>query len=62
MRYSNSKGVQRQHPAWQALSYFFNHLTHHCGQTTTLLLQVGVDVGVTDLIVLLGPGDPALEV
>ena len=27
MRYSNSKGVLRQHPAWQALSHFFNHQT-----------------------------------
>ena len=29
MRYSNTKGVLRAHPAWQALSHFFNHQTHH---------------------------------
>jgi uncharacterized damage-inducible protein DinB len=52
MRYSNSKGVQREHPAWQALTHFFNHQTHHRGQVTTLLMQAGVDVGVTDLIAL----------
>ncbi|MGH6638260.1 MAG: DinB family protein, partial [Polaromonas sp.] len=52
MRYSNSKGVQREHPAWQAITHFFNHQTHHRGQTTTLLTQAGVDVGVTDLIAL----------
>lgn len=52
MRYSNSKGVQREHPAWQALTHFFNHQTHHRGQATTLLMQAGVDVGVTDLIAL----------
>jgi len=59
MRYSNTAGVQRQHPAWQALSHFFNHQTHHRGQVTTLLMQAGVDVGNTDLIALLGPTNPA---
>ena len=52
MRYGNTKGVQRAHPMWQALSHFFNHQTHHRGQVTTLLAQAGVDVGVTDLIAL----------
>lgn len=52
MRYSNSAGVQRSHPVWQALSHFFNHQTHHRGQVTTLLMQAGVDVGVTDMITL----------
>lgn len=55
MRYSNSKGVQREHPAWQAMTHFFNHQTHHRGQVTTLLMQSGVDVGVTDLIALVSP-------
>jgi uncharacterized damage-inducible protein DinB len=50
MRYANTKGVLRAHPAWQALTHFFNHQTHHRGQVTTLLTQAGVDVGVTDLI------------
>ncbi|MDR3451439.1 MAG: DinB family protein [Rhodoferax sp.] len=52
MRYSNTKGVQRAHPTWQAMTHFFNHQTHHRGQVTTLLMQAGVDVGVTDLIAL----------
>jgi len=52
MRYGNTKGVQREHPMWQALTHFFNHQTHHRGQVTTLLMQAGVDVGVTDLIAL----------
>jgi uncharacterized damage-inducible protein DinB len=52
MRYSNSKGVAREHPAWQALTHFFNHQTHHRGQVTTLLKQAGVDPGMTDLIAL----------
>jgi uncharacterized damage-inducible protein DinB len=27
----------------------FNHQTHHRGQLTTLLTQLGLDIGVTDL-------------
>jgi uncharacterized damage-inducible protein DinB len=52
MRYANSKGVQRAHPAWQAMTHFFNHQTHHRGQVTALLMQAGVDPEVTDLIAL----------
>lgn len=52
MRYANTKGVQREHPAWQALTHFFNHQAHHRGQVTTLLVQAGVDPGVTDLIAM----------
>jgi uncharacterized damage-inducible protein DinB len=52
MRYTTTKGLPRQHPAWQALMHFFNHQTHHRGQVTTLLSQAGVDVGPTDLIAL----------
>lgn len=50
MRYANTKGVQREHAAWKALTHLFNHQTHHRGQVTTLLMQAGVDPGVTDLI------------
>ena len=52
MRYGNTKGVQREHPAWQAMTHFFNHQTHHRGQVTTLLAQAGIDPGTTDLIAL----------
>lgn len=37
MRYSNTRGVEREHPMWQA---------------TTMLMQAGVDPGDTDLIAL----------
>jgi uncharacterized damage-inducible protein DinB len=30
--------------------HFFNHQTHHRGQVTTLLKQLGYDPGVTDLL------------
>jgi len=33
-----------------ALAHFFNHQTHHRGQVTTLLMQKGIDPGVTDLM------------
>jgi uncharacterized damage-inducible protein DinB len=52
MRYANTKGVQREHPMWKALTHFFNHQAHHRGQVTALLAQAGVDPGVTDLIAL----------
>ncbi|MCW7539159.1 DinB family protein [Aquabacterium sp. A7-Y] len=50
--YTTSKGLARRHPCWQALSHFFNHQTHHRGQITTLLMQAGVDPGMTDLLAL----------
>lgn len=53
MRYSNSKGLERQHPAWQAMTHLFNHQTHHRSQAITLLTQAGIDIGVTDLLALL---------
>lgn len=52
IRYANTKGVEREHPAWQAMTHFFNHQAHHRGQVTTLLSQAGIDVGATDLIAL----------
>lgn len=48
IRYSNSKGLVREHPVWLLAAHLFNHQTHHRGQITTLLNQLGLDVGVTD--------------
>jgi uncharacterized damage-inducible protein DinB len=39
-------------PMWIAVTHFFNHQTHHRGQITTLLSQLGYDPGVTDLMAL----------
>jgi uncharacterized damage-inducible protein DinB len=52
LHYTTTKGVARCLPMWQALSHFFNHQTHHRGQVTTLLMQSGIDPGVTDLLAL----------
>jgi uncharacterized damage-inducible protein DinB len=40
----------RTTPLGFAIAHFFNHQTHHRGQLTTLLMQRGVDPGVTDLL------------
>ncbi|RHX91959.1 DinB family protein [Leptospira stimsonii] len=36
-------------PTWVLVDHIFNHQTHHRGQITTLLSQMGLDVGITDL-------------
>jgi len=45
-------GVTFTHPGFALVAQFFNHQTHHRGQITTLLTQMGVDVGVTDIPLL----------
>jgi len=51
LRYKNFAGQDREHAVWIAVSHLFNHQTHHRGQVTTLLKQLGVDPGVTDFLV-----------
>lgn len=46
---SRVDGVTRTLPAWILVAHLFNHQTHHRGQLTTLLSQMGLDPGVTDL-------------
>jgi uncharacterized damage-inducible protein DinB len=53
IRYRTSKGEPCEHPLWWAVTHLFNHHTHHRGQLTTLLTQLGHDPGVTDLIAFL---------
>ena len=40
---------RRRTPRYLLAVQMFNHQTHHRGQLTTLLTQLGVDVGSTDL-------------
>lgn len=42
-------------PHWFLVTHLFNHQTHHRGQVTTLLSQLGLDVGVTDLPWVVSP-------
>ncbi len=46
---SKIDGKTRVHPTWLLVNHLFNHQTHHRGQLTTLLSQLGYDPGVTDL-------------
>jgi len=50
MKYRNTQGHAREHPVWLAVIHMFNHQTHHRGQLTTLLHQLGHDPGVTDYV------------
>lgn len=50
--YRNTTGKTFTRSWQQLVLHFFNHQTHHRGQSSTLLFQAGVDVGVTDLIAL----------
>lgn len=45
-----SDPTDKSHPLWLAATHLFNHQTHHRGQITTALSQLGLDYGVTDLI------------
>ena len=51
--YKDSTGATHRHALWWAVIHVFNHQTHHRGQVTTLLKQLGRDPGVTDLIAML---------
>ncbi|MBW4605233.1 MAG: DinB family protein [Calothrix sp. FI2-JRJ7] len=46
---SGVDGKTRILPAWVLVTHMFNHQTHHRGQLTTLLSQLGYNPGVTDL-------------
>jgi uncharacterized damage-inducible protein DinB len=39
----------RTMPAWALVMHMFNHQTHHRGQVTTLIKQLGHEPGVTDI-------------
>lgn len=46
---SVNDGKTRLLPRWVLVTHMFNHGTHHRGQLTTLMKQLGVEPGVTDL-------------
>jgi uncharacterized damage-inducible protein DinB len=51
LRYTTMVNPQtKTFPLWWTVTHFFNHQTHHRGQVTTMLMQHGVDPGVTDLM------------
>ncbi|MFP5391143.1 MAG: DinB family protein [Gammaproteobacteria bacterium] len=56
VHYATMAGVPGAKSLGRLLLHFFNHQTHHRGQASTLLFQAGVDVGPTDLLLLI-PND-----
>jgi len=48
-----STGERYEQPLWSLATHLFNHQTHHRGQVTTLLKQLGREPGVTDLAAML---------
>jgi len=53
---SNVSRFKRTLPRWVLVTHMFNHKTHHRGQLTTLIKQLGIDPGITDI-----PWLPCLE-
>jgi uncharacterized damage-inducible protein DinB len=51
--YNNMKGEPSVKEFGSLIFHFFNHQTHHRGQITTLLSQENIDIGVTDLLILI---------
>jgi uncharacterized damage-inducible protein DinB len=51
--YNNMKGEAMHKKFAAVLQHLFNHQTHHRGQLTTLFSQLGLDIGVTDLLMLI---------
>lgn len=49
----DTQGNPYRKPFSSLVQHFFNHQTHHRGQVGTLLMQLGEDVGVTDLLELI---------
>lgn len=54
---SNVDNKTRTLPVWILATHMFNHQTHHRGQVTTLIKQLGYEPGVTDI-----PWMPVLDV
>jgi uncharacterized damage-inducible protein DinB len=51
--WTSTKGVKSRKALGEVLLHVFNHQTHHRGQASTLFSQLGIDIGATDLVLLL---------
>lgn len=51
LSYKNTNGIAFSKQFGFLVHHFFNHQTHHRGQLTVLLSQMGLDIGSTDLSV-----------
>jgi len=53
LRFASLAGAKMESPLWVVVTHFFNHQTHHRGQATALLHQLGKDPGVTDFFAMM---------
>lgn len=58
---SRFDGLNRTLERWIMVTQMFNHQTHHRGQVTTLLSQLGLDIGSTDLPFMPGLSSAAVS-
>ncbi len=49
--YKTMRGEKHTKIFGHVILHFFNHQTHHRGQVSNLLSQLGLDVGITDLLI-----------
>jgi len=56
VNYTTSEGVALEKNVAEFLQHVFNHQTHHRGQLTCILSQMGLDYGHTDLPILVPEG------
>ncbi|RME61807.1 MAG: damage-inducible protein DinB [Alphaproteobacteria bacterium] len=49
LTWTSADGQTRSQARWRLVSHMFNHQTHHRGQVTALLSQLGIDYGRTDM-------------
>ncbi len=52
LQYHNSQEELQVRPLPDVMQHLFNHQTHHRGQITALLSQLGVNYGATDFIAM----------
>jgi len=53
VNFQSTTGSEFTKNLFSLLMHVFNHQTHHRGQVTTMLSQSGINIGVTDLFVLI---------
>lgn len=60
VRYTTTEGRLIERKTGEFYQHIFNHQTHHRGQLTCVLSQLGLDFGCTDLPVIVPEGSHAL--
>ncbi|QJY36566.1 damage-inducible protein DinB [Vibrio europaeus] len=58
--YTTTEGGEMRRNVGEFCQHIFNHQTHHRGQLTAILAQLGCDFGCTDLPVIVPEGSSAL--